>query len=73
VIYHLVVNNNVQGIEIDNYNTTLPMKKGLSSSASFCVLVARAFNVLYNLNYSVRGEMKLAYEGVGGLIYVVCV
>lgn len=63
VIYHLVVNNVVQGIDIDNYKTTLPMRKGLSSSASFCVLVARAYNVLYKLNYSVRGEMKLAYEG----------
>lgn len=63
VIYHLVLNNNVEGIEIDNYKTTLPMRKGLSSSASFCVLVARAYNILYKLNYSVRGEMKLAYEG----------
>lgn len=33
----------VAGLEIDNYRTTLPVKKGLSSSAAMCVLVARAF------------------------------
>lgn len=32
------------GLELDNYKTTLPLKKGLSSSAAFCVLVARTFN-----------------------------
>ena len=32
------------GININNYRTTLPVKKGLSSSAAICVLVARAFN-----------------------------
>ena len=36
------------GIEIDNFCTTLPMKKGLSSSAAVCVLVARCFNELVN-------------------------
>jgi galactokinase len=34
------------GIMIDNYKTTLPMKKGLSSSAAICVLIATAFNVV---------------------------
>ena len=53
----------LQGVEIDNYRTTLPLRKGLSSSAAFCVLMARAFNVLYDLQYSVRGEMELAYRG----------
>ena len=38
------------GIEIVNYKTTLPMKKGLSSSAAVCVLVVKSFNVLYNNN-----------------------
>ena len=52
-----------QGVEIDNYDTTLPLRKGLSSSAAFCVLMARAFNLLYNLQYSTRGEMELAYRG----------
>ena len=42
---------------------TLPMKKGLSSSAAICVLVARAFNKLYDLRLNVRGEMDIAYRG----------
>jgi GHMP kinases N terminal domain len=33
-----------QGIHINNYRTTLPMRKGLSSSAAVCVLVAKCFN-----------------------------
>ena len=54
---------NKKGIEIDNYKTTLPMGKGLSSSAAVCVLVARAFNRLFNLNLSTRGEMQVAFNG----------
>jgi UTP-glucose-1-phosphate uridylyltransferase/mevalonate kinase len=42
---------------------TLPMKSGLSSSAAICVLVARAFNQLYNLNLNTLGEMNIAYLG----------
>jgi len=53
----------VDGIEIDNYKTTLPVKKGLSSSAAFCVLVARAFNQLYQLGLTTRGELEAAYQG----------
>jgi UTP-glucose-1-phosphate uridylyltransferase/mevalonate kinase len=53
----------VDGIEIDNYRTTLPVKKGLSSSAAFCVLVARAFNQLYRLGLTTRAEIEAAYQG----------
>lgn len=53
----------VGGISIDCYKMTLPMKKGLSSSAAVCVTVARAFNIMYNLQISVRGEMEAAYRG----------
>jgi galactokinase len=53
----------VDGLEVDNYRTTLPVRKGLSSSAAMCVLVARAFSRAYGLNLSVRGEMELAYQG----------
>jgi galactokinase len=63
VAYQLLTLHNVQGVEIDNYRTTLPLRKGLSSSAAFCVLAARAFNQLYGLKYSARGEMELAYKG----------
>lgn len=53
----------VGGISIDCYKVTIPIKKGLSSSAAICVLIARAFNVMYNLQISVRGEMEAAYRG----------
>uniref|UniRef100_A0A7S1UXN7 GHMP kinase N-terminal domain-containing protein n=1 Tax=Grammatophora oceanica TaxID=210454 RepID=A0A7S1UXN7_9STRA len=53
----------VGGIVLDNYKTTLPVKKGLSSSAAVCVLTARAYNVVYDLGLSLRDEMELAYLG----------
>jgi UTP-glucose-1-phosphate uridylyltransferase/galactokinase len=53
----------VDGLEIDNYKTTLPVKKGLSSSAAFCVLVARAFNQAYTLGLTTRAEIEAAYQG----------
>jgi galactokinase len=50
-------------ILIDNYNTTMPMKKGLSSSAAVCVLVARAFAQLFDHHLTVEEEMDIAYRG----------
>ena len=47
----------VGGVRIRITKMTLPMKSGLSSSAAICVLVARAFNLLYNLNLNTLGEM----------------
>ena len=53
----------VGGVRIRITGMTLPMKSGLSSSAAICVLVARAFNQLYNLNLNTLGEMNIAYLG----------
>ncbi|MBO7539810.1 MAG: hypothetical protein J6T44_11065 [Prevotella sp.] len=53
----------VGGVRIRIKGMTLPMKSGLSSSAAICVLVARAFNLLYNLNLNTLGEMNIAYLG----------
>ncbi len=53
----------VGGVRIRITAMTLPMKSGLSSSAAICVLVARAFNMLYNLNLNTMGEMNIAYLG----------
>jgi UTP-glucose-1-phosphate uridylyltransferase/mevalonate kinase len=53
----------VGGVRINIKKMTLPMKKGLSSSAAICVLVARAFNRLYSLNLNTRGEMDIAFKG----------
>ena len=63
VAYQILTNYHVRGLAIDNYKTDLPMKKGLSSSAAICVLTARAFNRIYDLKMTTRGEMELAYQG----------
>ncbi len=63
VAYQILTHYRVRGLEIDNYLTDLPVKKGLSSSAAICVLVARAFNRIYDLKMTIRGEMEFAYRG----------
>jgi len=63
VAYQVVTNYRVRGLVIDNYQVDLPIKKGLSSSAAISVLTARAFNRVYDLKMTVRGEMELAYQG----------
>jgi len=63
VAYQVLTNYHVRGLVIDNYKTDLPIKKGLSSSAAICVLAARAFNRVYDLKMTTRGEMELAYQG----------
>src|SRR5512136_1914860 len=63
VAYQVLTNYHVRGLVIDNYKTDLPVKKGLSSSAAISVLAARAFNRVYDLKLTTRGEMELAYLG----------
>ncbi|MBN1570911.1 MAG: GHMP kinase [Acidobacteria bacterium] len=63
VAYQVLTHYHVRGLVIDNYKTDIPMKKGLSSSAAICVLTARAFNRVYDLKMTTRGEMELAYQG----------
>ncbi len=63
VAYQVLTNYHVRGLKIHNHRMNLPMKKGLSSSAAICVLTARAFNRIYDLKLTVRGEMELAYQG----------
>ena len=63
VAYQVLTLYRIRGLEIDNYRTDLPIKKGLSSSAAVCVFVARAFNRIYDLKMTVRGEMEVAYNG----------
>lgn len=59
------VNENyyVGGLTIKITGMDLPIKRGLSSSAAICVLVARAFNRLYHLQLNTLGEMRVAYNG----------
>jgi UTP-glucose-1-phosphate uridylyltransferase len=63
VAYQVLTHYRVRGLEINNHLTDLPIRKGLSSSAAVCVLVARAFNRLYDLKMTIRGEMEFAYLG----------
>lgn len=56
-------NYTVGGLKITVTKMDLPIKSGLSSSAAICVLVARAFNRMYNLRMNVKGEMQAAFRG----------
>ena len=51
------------GVRIDVRERTLPLAKGLSSSAAICVLTARAFSRACSLGFTVEEEMDLAYRG----------
>jgi len=51
------------GIRLKIFRRTLPLKKGLSSSAAVCVATARAFNQVHELNMPVLEEMDLACRG----------
>lgn len=53
----------VKGIHVKVTEMDLPIKSGLSSSAAICVLVTRAFNILYHLHLNTVGEMQIAYMG----------
>jgi UTP-glucose-1-phosphate uridylyltransferase/mevalonate kinase len=63
VAYQVLTHYHVRGLVLHNYLTDMPVKKGLSSSAAICVLTARAFNRIYDLKMTVRGEMEMAYQG----------
>lgn len=52
----------VSGAKIVCEKMTLPMKKGLASSAAICVSIIRIYNLLYDLNLTIEEEMALAYE-----------
>lgn len=52
----------VRGARVICEKMTLPMKKGLASSAAICVAVIRLYNLLYDLKLSIEEEMELAYE-----------
>lgn len=51
------------GVRIVVESMDLPVSRGLSSSAAICVLTARAFNQVHQLDLGIRDEMELAYRG----------
>lgn len=63
VAAYIKENYHVGGIRINVTRVTLPMKKGLSSSAAICCLVAKAFNQIYHLHINTNGIMNIAYHG----------
>lgn len=63
-IYYIIEKyEQVKGITIKITKMDLPIKKGLASSAAICVLIAKAYNELYNLNLSIEKIKEIAYEG----------
>jgi galactokinase len=63
VAAEVIRGHDVDGVAIEIHSVDLPTRKGLSSSAAACVLVARAFNVVHRLGLSPRDEMELAHAG----------
>lgn len=53
----------IGGLHLDITAMDLPMKSGLSSSAAICVMVVKAFNILYSLHLNTLGIMNIAYWG----------
>jgi galactokinase len=51
------------GIEIRITAMDLPLRKGVSSSAAICILVAEAFNQIYHLGMFPHELMEVAYRG----------
>ena len=60
--YIIKKNYDVKGLKIDILDNTLPIKKGLASSAAISVLVIKAYNALYKLELSGDQIMKYAFE-----------
>jgi galactokinase len=64
VAYHVFAYPKVTGgVSIKITSMDLPVKKGVSSSAAVCVLVARAFDKVYGLGLYNKELMELAYVG----------
>ncbi len=59
----MVARHRIGGISLRVTRSTLPIQKGLSSSAAICVAVVRAFSRIHELDLGVREEMEIAYEG----------
>lgn len=60
---HMLRKYKISGLFINVKHNTLPIKKGLSSSAAICILIVKAFNQLYHLNLSDNELMLDAYYG----------
>ncbi len=62
VCHYMITHYDTGGITISNDETTLPVKKGLASSASFSLLCVKAYNMVYNLNLSIEKQVSIAFH-----------
>lgn len=51
------------GLTVNITKMDLPMQKGLASSAAICVLIVKAYDLLYHLNMTEENYMYVAYLG----------
>jgi len=51
------------GIDLRIMSFDLPLRKGVSSSAAVCILMAKAFNAVYELGMFPHELMEVAYRG----------
>ena len=64
VAYELMSRPGVAGgIDLRIHSMDLPLRKGVSSSAAVCILVAKAFNAVYDLGLFPHELMEIAYLG----------
>jgi galactokinase len=63
VAFYIIQRHGVGGLRLDVFERSLPVAKGLASSAAICVLTARAYSLVYGLRLSIEEEMELAYQG----------
>jgi galactokinase len=64
VAYELMSRPGVTGgIDLQITSMDLPLRKGVSSSAAVCILVAKAFDAAYNLGLFPHELMDIAYLG----------
>jgi len=64
VAYQVLTRMNVSdGIDIKITRMDLPLKKGVSSSAAVCILVAKALDTIYQLRMFPHELMEIAYLG----------
>ncbi|MFW6146607.1 MAG: mevalonate kinase [Planctomycetota bacterium] len=63
VAYVIKQRFDVGGLDLRIHRMDLPLKKGVSSSAAVCVLVASAFDRVYDLGLFPHEIMELAYRG----------
>lgn len=64
VAYEILKRQNLPGgLDVRIVDMELPLKRGVSSSAAVCILVAKAFNECYNLRLFPHELMEFSYRG----------